>query len=70
MSTKRFKELRDMSENELRTQLRETEAKLFDAKMKHATGQLSETNMLWRLRKDIARVKTLQGQANTQKAGK
>ena len=67
MSTKHFKELRNMSVDELKTRLRETEAQLFDAKMKKATGQLSETNMLWRLRKDIARVKMLQTQA---KAGR
>ena len=72
MATKHFKELKNLSADELKTRVRETEAQLFDAKMKKATGQLGDTATLWRLRKDIARLKTLQaaGQSNTQKAGK
>jgi large subunit ribosomal protein L16 len=67
VATKRFKELKNLSADELKTRVRETEAQLFDAKMKKVTGQLGDTAMLWRLRKDIARIKTLQ---NTEKAGK
>lgn len=61
MATKRFKELKNMSKDELATKVRETEASIFQAKMKKATGQLADTASLWRLRKDIARIKTLQG---------
>lgn len=60
MSTKRFKELKNLSKDELATKIRESEAQLFQTKMKQATGQLSDTATLWRLRKDIARMKTLQ----------
>jgi large subunit ribosomal protein L29 len=60
VSTKRFKELKNLSKDELATKIRESEAQLFQNKMKQATGQLSDTAMLWRLRKDIARMKTLQ----------
>jgi large subunit ribosomal protein L29 len=59
MATKRFKELKNMSKDELATKLRETEAGLFQARMKHVTGQLTNTASLWQARKDIARIKTL-----------
>ncbi|MDR3606574.1 MAG: 50S ribosomal protein L29 [Oligoflexia bacterium] len=61
MATKRFKELKNLSKAELLSQIRETESQLFQNKMKQATGQLTDTAMLWRLRKDIARMKMLQG---------
>ncbi|MCM2276560.1 MAG: 50S ribosomal protein L29 [Oligoflexia bacterium] len=62
MATKRLKELKNLTSDELATKLRETEANLFQTRMKMATGQLSDTASLWRLRKDIARMKTLKGQ--------
>jgi ribosomal protein L29 len=34
--------------------------------MKQATGQLQDTALLWRLRKDLARMKMLEGQAQAQ----
>jgi ribosomal protein L29 len=61
VATKRFKELKNLTKTELSSQIRETESQLFQAKMKQATGQLSDTAMLWRLRKDIARMKMLDG---------
>ena len=60
MSTKRLKELKGLSKDELATRLREAEATLFQTKMKQVTGQLADTASLWRLRKEIARIKTLQ----------
>ena len=68
MATKRFNELKNLSATEIATRLRETETQLFDTKMKKVTGQLSNTGMLWRLRKDIARLKTLETAGK--KAGK
>ncbi len=60
MSSKRLKELKNLSKDELATKVREVEAELFQVKMKKMTGQLSDTASLWRLRKDVARMKTLQ----------
>ena len=60
MSTKRLNELKNLSKDELSTKLREVEAELFQAKMKKMTGQLTDTASLWRLRKQVARIKTLQ----------
>ena len=66
MSTKRFTELKNLSKQELVSKVRETELKLFQARMKQATGQLQDTALLWRLRKDLARMKMLQGQVQAQ----
>lgn len=61
MSSKRFKELKDLTSVEIAAKVRETEAQFFQTKMKQATGQLADTASLWRMRKDIARLKTLAG---------
>ncbi len=60
MSTKRFKELKNLSKDELVTKVRETETELFQAKVKLSMGQLENTASIWKLRKDLARIKTLQ----------
>lgn len=62
MATKRFKELKNLSNDELAVKARESEAQLFQIRMKKSTGQLEDTALIWRLRKDLARIKTLQGQ--------
>lgn len=59
MATKHFKELKNLTKDELATKIRETEAQLFQNRMKRATGQLTDTASIWRARKDIARMKTL-----------
>ncbi len=60
MSTKRFKELKSLSQDELALKIREIGAEFFQTRMQHITGQLKDTAKLWRLRKDMARMKTLQ----------
>lgn len=59
MATKRFKELKGLSKDELATKIRESEAQLFEVRMKKVTGQLEDTAKIWRLRKDLARMKML-----------
>jgi len=65
VATKRFKELKNLSKDELATKVRESEAQLFEIRMKKVTGQLEDTASIWRLRKDIARMKMLQSQVNS-----
>jgi large subunit ribosomal protein L29 len=60
VATKRFKELKNLTSGELVTKVRETEGELFQVRMKKVTGQLKDTAQLWRLRKDLARMKMLQ----------
>jgi len=60
MATKALKELKNLSTNELVVKERELEKTIFDSRMKKVTGQLSDSSTLWKLRKQLARVKTLQ----------
>lgn len=53
------RELRDLSEAELRQKVQDFTAELFNLKFQHATGQLENTERLPQVRKDLARVKTI-----------
>lgn len=53
------RELKEMSEAELRQKEKEVTEELFNLKFQHATGQLENTARLPRVRRDLARVKTL-----------
>jgi large subunit ribosomal protein L29 len=53
------RELKEMSEAELRQKEKETTEEYFNLKFQHATGQLENTERLPQVRKDLARVKTL-----------
>ena len=61
-------ELRELAIEELEQKVRETRDEFFNARVKHATGQLEDTAKLHRLRRDIARVETvLQGKREATK---
>ena len=60
MANKNMKELKNLSKDELNAKLRGVEAELFQVRMKKVTGQLTDTATSWRLRKQVARMKTLQ----------
>lgn len=53
------KELKDLSPEELHTKEKEFREEEFKLRFRHATGQLEKTDRLRKLRKDIARVKTI-----------
>ncbi len=53
------RELRDLSEVELRQKVQDFTVELFNLKFQHATGQLENTERLPQVRKDLARVKTI-----------
>ncbi len=53
------RELKEMSEAELRQKEKEVTEELFNLKFQHATGQLENTQRLPQVRKDLARVKTI-----------
>ncbi len=52
-------ELNELSLEELEQKGQEVRDQLFNAKVKHATGQLEDTARLRGLRRDIARVQTV-----------
>ncbi len=53
------RELKEMSEAELRQKEKEVTEEYFNLKFQHATGQLENTERLPQVRKNLARVKTL-----------
>lgn len=53
------KEIRQMSETELQSQLTELKTELFNLRFQLATGQLDNPLRINTVRKDIARVKTI-----------
>jgi len=53
------RELRDLSEAELRQKESDFTGELFNLKFQHATGQLENTERLVQVRRDLARVKTV-----------
>lgn len=53
------KEIRDYSPDELQTRLDELKTELFNLRFQLATGQLDNPMQIKRVRKDIARVKTV-----------
>ena len=52
-------ELRELSEEELVSRLREAKAELFNLRVQAATGQLDNHGRLKVIRKDIARIYTI-----------
>jgi large subunit ribosomal protein L29 len=52
-------ELRELSEEELVTRLREAKAELFNLRVQAATGQLDNNRRLQVIRRDIARIYTI-----------
>ncbi|MBW2029940.1 MAG: 50S ribosomal protein L29 [Deltaproteobacteria bacterium] len=53
------KELRDLSLEELRDREKELSQEIFNLRFQKATGQLGNTAMLGKTKKDLARVKTV-----------
>ncbi len=53
------KELRELSEDELKEKLGELSQELFNLRFQRATGQLGNTAMIPKTKKDIARLKTI-----------
>jgi large subunit ribosomal protein L29 len=55
----KIKEIRDLDINQLRQKIADLNEELFRLKLRHASGQMESTATLGKLRKDIARVKTV-----------
>jgi large subunit ribosomal protein L29 len=57
------KELRGLSQEELAKKENELKKELFDLRFQHAAGQLEQTARLKEVKKQIARIKTVQSEA-------
>ncbi|OHE21488.1 MAG: 50S ribosomal protein L29 [Syntrophobacterales bacterium RBG_19FT_COMBO_59_10] len=55
----KIKEIRDLSVGELQQKNRELVEDYFKLRLRHASGQLDSPAMLGRVRRDIARIKTV-----------
>ena len=64
--SERRKDLRDKSPGELQTELRALLKEQFGLRMQKATQQLTSSSKIVRVRRDIARVKTLLNQKTGQ----
>ncbi len=62
------KELRDQSIEELKTTLGDLRKGLFDHQFKHGTRQLTDTAVLKRTKRDIARAETVLGEKQRESA--
>lgn len=58
--SKKVKELRSLSVEELKNKTAEIEGQLFKLRMQKLTGQLTNTALIRAARKELARIKTFQ----------
>ena len=56
------KEIRDLSAAEITVKIRETRESLLQLRLRKQTGQVEKTHEIRTLRKDIARLETIQNQ--------
>ena len=59
-STQRLSDLKVMSTDQLQDELLKLKKEQFNLRFQRATGQLENTSRVTEVRKDIARIKTLQ----------
>jgi large subunit ribosomal protein L29 len=64
------RELKEKDDSELIEQERELREELFNLRFQHATGQLENTMAVVRVKKDIARVKTILREKELEQKGK
>jgi ribosomal protein L29 len=58
VATKKQKEIGSFSKEELSEKLKSAQSDLFKAQMQHTLGTLENTASLWKMRKNLARIKT------------
>lgn len=62
------KEVRDLTEDQLDEQLTKLKKEQFNLRFQRASGQLENTSRVREIRRDIARVKTVQAQKRQTKS--
>jgi large subunit ribosomal protein L29 len=58
MAKKKLESMKNLTAKELSQKLNDNQKALFESKIKLSTGQLENTASLWKIRKEIARLKT------------
>ena len=59
-------EARDLDQTELKTRLSEARAELFNLRFQHATGALENTSRIKAVRRDLARLLTVERERTTE----
>ena len=67
MAKKKLEALKNLSEKEMTQKVLDAHKTLFEHKIKLSTGQLENTSLIWKSRKEIARLKTFLTQKGTTK---
>ncbi len=67
MAKKKLEALKSLSVKELNQKVLDAQKALFESKIKLTTGQLENTAMIWKTRKEIARLKTFLTQKSASK---
>jgi large subunit ribosomal protein L29 len=62
VAKKKLEGLKNLSVKEMAQKIADNRKVLFEAKIKLATGQLENTALIWKARKEIARIKTFMAQ--------
>jgi large subunit ribosomal protein L29 len=62
MAKKKIDALRNLSAKEMTQKVGEAQKSLFENRIKLSTGQLENTSLIWKARKEIARLKTFMTQ--------
>jgi len=65
MGKKKLEPMKNFSVKELDQKITENQKALFEGKIKLSTGQLENTASLWKMRKEIARLKTFLSQKSS-----
>ena len=65
MGKKKLEAIKNLSQKELDQQILAGQKALFESKIKLATGQLENTALIWKHRKEVARLKTFLTQKGT-----
>ena len=58
----KIKEIRELTEQELRTKRRDIKQELFHLRMQQQAGQLEKSSQIRSLRRDVARIETVLSQ--------
>jgi large subunit ribosomal protein L29 len=58
MAKKKLESIKNLSVKEIAQKLNDNQKALFESKIKLSTGQLENTASIWKIRKEIARLKT------------
>lgn len=67
MAKKKLEAIKNLTVKELNQKILDAQKALFESKIKLTTGQLENTAMIWKTRKEIARLKTFLTQKSASK---